>query len=144
MKKRNLFFLLCTVAACTLMLSCKKDKNKEEEDPDANLPALTNVIGYWRGTYNPGNTDYAFLVKEEDHKIIVYANSADTANADKAYGTWTFDPTTKKCTFYYIYGQDLSRSYSTTGTLIHRRLEGTWGPQLSPTGGGTYKVRFIQ
>ena len=142
MKKRNLFFLFCFVAACTLMLSCKKDKNKEDEDPDANLPALTNVIGYWRGAYNPGNTDYAFLVKEEDNKIIVYANSADTTNAEKAYGFWTFDPATKKFTSYYAYDQE--RKYSTTGTLIHRRLEGTWGSQLSTTGGGTFKVRFIQ
>lgn len=142
MTKRNLFFLFCFVAACTVMSSCKKDKDKENEDPDANLPALTNVIGYWKGTYTPGTQDYAFLVKEENNTIIVYANSADTTRAEKAYGIWTFDPATKKFTSYYAYDQD--RKYSTTGTLIHRRLEGTWGNQLSNTGGGTYKIRFIQ
>ena len=146
--KRNLFFLLTVVAACTLVLSCKKDKNDnpDEKDPDEDLPALTNVIGYWLGVWGPGsadpNKDYAFLVKEQGNIIIVYANSADTTNAEKAYGTWTFDPGTKKFTAYYAYDQD--RRYSTSGTLIHRRLEGTWGSLLSTTGGGTYKVRFKQ
>lgn len=151
MKKRNLFFLLCTVAACTLMLSCKKDKNEEEEDPDANLPPLTNVVGYWVGKYGSGSADpkvdYAFLIKTEDGlenegKIIVYENSADTTNAAKAYGTWKFNPTTKNFTSYYAYDQ--VRRYSTNGTLTHRSLIGTWGSLLETTGGGTYKVRFKQ
>lgn len=152
MKKRSLFFLLCTVAACTLVLSCKKDKNDpEEEDPDKNLPPLTSVVGYWVGTYGAGSAepvlDYAFLVKTEaglvnEGKLIVYENSADTTNADKAYGTWKFDPTTKKFTSYYAYDQ--VRRYSTSGTLTHRSLAGTWGSLLETSGGGTYKVRFKQ
>lgn len=147
MKKRNLFFLLCTVAACTLVLSCKKDKHDpEEEDPDKDLPPLTSVVGYWVGKYSSGsadpNVDYAFLVKAEDNKIIVYSQSADTANAEKAYGTWTFDPATKKFTSYYAYSQE--RRYSTSGSLTHRSLVGTWGSLLETTGGGTYKVKFKQ
>lgn len=144
--KRNLFYLLMVVATSTMLLSCKKDNDKEEEDPDAHLPALTNVVGYWVGTYSVGsggpNKDYAFLVKGEGNKLIVYANSADTANAEKAYGTWTFDPATKKFTTYYAYDQ--SRLYSTSGNLVHRKLVGTWGSMLETTGGGTYLVRFIQ
>lgn len=147
--KKNLFFLVSTVAFSMLMISCKKDKG--EEDPDAKLPALTNVLGYWIGKYGAGGAepafDYAFLVNaeaglENEGKIIVYENSADTTHADKAYGTWTFDPATKKFTTYYAYDQD--RRYSTSGVLNHRSLIGTWGPVLTPTGGGTYKVRFKQ
>lgn len=137
--KRNLFFLLTVVAACTLLLSCKKDKN----DSDENLPALTSVVGYWVGKYgvkdNEPNFDYAFLIKA-DSTLIVYSQSADTASAKKAPGVWTFDINTKKFTTYYAYSQD--ERYSTTGSLNHRSLTGTWGIWLDNTGGGKYAVEF--
>lgn len=147
MKKKGIFLLLAVAASTMVFLSCKKDKNKpEEEDPDAHLPPLTNVVGYWVGKYGGGSAtpsvDYAFLVKSEDNKIVVYENSADTANAGKAYGKWNFDPATKKFTAYYAYDQN--RRYSLSGTLTHRSLIGTWGNLLEVTGGGTYKVRLNQ
>lgn len=149
MMKKNLFFLALAVASSTLIISCKKDK--AEKDPDDDLPPLTSVIGYWIGKYGAGSADpsfdYAFLVKpeegaENEGKIIVYENSADTTNADKGYGTWSYDPATKKFTSYYAYDQD--RRYSTSGVLSHRSLIGTWGPILQQSGGGTYKVKFKQ
>lgn len=135
MKKRNLFFLLCTVAAFTLMLSCKKDKNDSQ----------TSVVGYWVGRYGvkdkEPSLDYAFLVKP-DNTLIVYSQSADTASAKKATGKWTFDPNTKKFSTYYIYTDE--ERYSTEGVLSERSLIGTWGNKLQATGGGTYKVEFQQ
>ncbi|MCO5242153.1 MAG: hypothetical protein M9904_19095 [Chitinophagaceae bacterium] len=144
--KRNLFFWACALAACTLVFSCKKDKgNSEEEDPDEKLPPLTNVVGYWVGAYGvkdkDPNLDYAFLVNP-DNTLIVYSQSADTASAKKAPGTWTFDPVTKKFTTYYVYTQE--ERYSTEGVLNHRSLIGTWGTWLETVGGGTYKVKFKQ
>jgi hypothetical protein len=143
--KRNLFFLLCTVAACTLVLSCKKDKDNPDEDPDAKLPPLTSVVGYWVGVYGiqdkEPNQDYAFLLKP-DNTLIVYSQSADTAVSKKATGVWTFDSGTKKFTTYYVYTQD--ERYSTEGVLNHRSLIGTWGNGLESSGGGTYKVKFKQ
>lgn len=139
MKKKVIFLLLAVAASTMVFLSCKKDKNSGDED----LPPLTSVVGYWVGVYgvkdNKPNLDYAFLIKP-DSTLIVYSQSADTAIAKKATGTWTFDPVTKKFSSYYIYSQD--ERYSTNGVLSHRSLIGTWGIWLNDSGGGTYEVKF--
>lgn len=141
--KKTLFFLSLILAVSATLLSCKKDK-----DPDADLPPLTDVIGYWVGMYGTKDgepkQDYAFLVKP-GNKLIVYSQTADTVVAQKATGTWTFDKETKKFTSYYVYVSDGGESrYSTEGQLVHRSLVGTWGSKLEPKGGGTYKVTFKQ
>ncbi|HRO45837.1 hypothetical protein [Agriterribacter sp.] len=124
-------------------MSCKKDKNdgNNEEDDDANLPPLTTVIGYWVGKYGAGanepNFDYAFMLKA-DSTMTVYMNSADTANAEKAYGVWEYNNNMLKT--YYAFSQQ--ERYSTISTLKHRTLTGTWGPLLETVGGGKLKVRF--
>lgn len=142
--KRIFFPLSLILAISATFISCKKDK-----DPDADLPPLTDVVGYWVGMYGTGqgdpNKDYAFLVKP-DNRLIVYSQTADTSVADKATGTWTFDKQTKKFTSYYVYHYDdrPDNTHSTKGELIHRSLTGTWGNGLETSGGGTFKVTFKQ
>lgn len=141
--KRIFFPLSLILAISATLLSCKKDK-----DPDADLPPLTDVVGYWVGMYGTGQgdpkQDYAFLVKP-DNKLIVYSQTADTAVAKKATGNWTFDKETKKFTSHYVYKSDEGESvYSTESQLLHRSLNGTWGINLATKGGGTYKVTFKQ
>ncbi len=146
--KKNLFVVLFILAASTLVLSCKKDKkDKPDEDPDANLPALTaeTMLGYYIGHYGSGsnepNIDYAFRLKPNS-VIVVYDQSADTANGDKAYGTWEYNASTKKLTTYYRYSNAEAKIYSTQGDLKHRRFIGTWGPNQDNTNGGKYNVRY--
>lgn len=147
--KRNLFFLLTVVAACTLLISCKKDKNDkpEEKDPDADLPALTaeTMLGYYVGHYGSGtnepNIDYAFRLMPNS-AIVVYDQSADTVNGKKAYGTWEYNADTKKLKTYYRYNDAEAKVYSTVGDLKHRRFIGTWGPNQETTTGGKYNVRY--
>ena len=127
----NFFAVLILLTTSTLIFwGCKKSKDD-----------VKTVFGYWEGKYGNGtgspNKPYYFLFRP-DGSVRVYANTVDTAAAEKAEGTYTVSGTTIKTTVKY----SASDIVSTSGTVDNSftSMAGTWGDGTNTTGGGLFTL----
>lgn len=107
---------------------------------DATAPSAT-VVGKWVGKYGAGvltpSSDYTFFFAA-DSTVGVIDGLGDEVDVE-AHGTWTVVGDTVRTTYTYNSGG----TYSTEAVLnqSRTRMTGTWGPNASVTGGGTFNVK---
>jgi hypothetical protein len=127
--KKNLFFALVALTSVLLLSSCKKD-----------TPAPTYPVeGLWVGKYGSGTAEPSFgysMVVEAGGTLTVADGASITASA-KAAGTWTLTGNVFKATYTYSGG---GGTYSIQGNWSNdgKMVTGTWGPNATPTGSGTW------
>lgn len=122
--------LILLMASILTFWGCKKSKDD-----------VKTVVGYWEGKYGNGSGTptlaYYFLFKS-DGSVKVYANTADTASATKAQGTYTVSGTTIKTT--YKFTSNLTYSTSATVDNSFTSMAGTWGNNANTTDGGLFTL----
>ncbi|MCA5004234.1 hypothetical protein [Sphingobacterium bovistauri] len=113
--------------------SCKKDEATPTPDQ--------LIQGFWKGKYgngtDVGNTDIAFKLMKGG-QLMVYANKADTAKADKAIGTYFY--ANGKISGRYTYPGPLTYSFSATLYNDNTAIKGTWGSGSSETNRGNFEL----
>ena len=120
--------MVATGMVAALLVCCKKD------DPD---PHTLN--GFWKGKYGIENTypgsGYAFLIRA-DGTIRVFSSAADTNNAFKAEGIYSF--LGSRITAQYTYSTKEIYSISATVNEKFTFMEGTWGDGDKTSGKGNF------
>jgi hypothetical protein len=116
--------------AITLFSACKKS------DPVA--PTYP-VEGLWVGKYGSGTATPSSgfsMVVEAGGKVTV-ADGDNITSSAKAPGTWTLTGNVFKATYTYTGGgatYTIQANWSNDGKMT----TGTWGPNSTPTGSGTW------
>jgi hypothetical protein len=123
---KKLLFL--TLLFTTAFTACKKD------DPTPTYP----IEGYWVGKYGNGSATPAsgFSMVVESGGVMTIADGATITNSSKAAGTWTLVDGIFTATYTYTSGG----TYSVQATFTNdgKLTNGTWGPNNSTSGSGTW------
>lgn len=133
--------MLLVILTLSLLISCKKDGGDDDNE-------YTTPEGYWTGLYGNGSSipsqNYAWLFRANG-TVRVYSQSADTASASKAEGTYILSGQTITTSYTYFSGA-ITGSFSTLavadGGFIN--LTGTYGSGSSNSGGGTFILKRKQ
>ncbi len=127
--------LLAAVSMMMIFSSCKKD----EVDPP-----VYPVEGLWVGKYGSGtdtpNSGFSMVV-ETGGKLTVADGDNITASS-KAAGTWVLTGNVFTATYTYASGgstYSIKADWSNSGKMTN----GTWGPNATPTGNGTWFMNRV-
>ncbi len=113
-----------------LLFSCSKDEPK------------VSIEGYWVGKFDyMGFTDLPFaILAKKDKTLLVYVLEADTTQAMKAKGTYTFHNDNFTASFAYVNSPDNKFSAIATSESPYNILEGTFGQGNATSGAGKFSV----
>lgn len=105
------------------------------------------IVGYWDGKYGMGNavpTGLIALLFRKDGTVRAYydyasANRTDTAQGDKAEGTYFVTGTTVKASYRFLQGGDGTSILGTLNTAF-TAIDGTYGSGTNTSNGGSFRI----
>ena len=129
MKKLTLAFV--ALFALLPFISCKKD-----ECPVPVYP----IEGLWVGKYGSGSatpsSGYSMVI-ESGGKLTI-ADGDNITSSSKATGTWTLTGNVFSATYTYSTPGGSTFSIKADWSNNGKMSNGTWGPNATPTGSGTW------